>query len=267
MITSTSNAKVKRLVNLRKKRKARDTEKVFLTEGLRMFEEVPEDRLLEIYVTEHFYKKEKALVDAKHKKSGCQMEVLTDTVMNFVSDTKTPQGVLCVVAQENRGEAWLEKELKAPEQVPLIMLLDNLQDPGNMGTILRTAEAAAVTGIIMSSDCVDVYNPKVIRSTMGSVFRVPFVYVENVTDVIRQMKEHGIRTYATHLAGELAYDEPDYRTPSAFFVGNEGNGLRDQVAELADTYIKIPMAGQVESLNAAIAATVVMFEAGRQRRH
>ena len=81
------------------------------------------------------------------------------------------------------------------------------------------------------------------------------------------MKEHGIRTYATHLAGELVYDEPDYRTPSAFFVGNEGNGLRDQVAELADTYIKIPMAGQVESLNAAIAATVVMFEAGRQRRH
>lgn len=152
---------------------------------------------------------------------------------------------------EKRG---FEKELKAPEQVPLIMLLDNLQDPGNMGTILRTAEAAAVTGIIMSSDCVDVYNPKVIRSTMGSVFRVPFVYVENVTDVIRQMKEHGIRTYATHLAGELAYDEPDYRTPSAFFVGNEGNGLRDQVAELADTYIKIPMAGQVESLNAAIAA-------------
>ena len=232
-----------------------------------MFEEVPEDRLLEIYVTEHFYKKEKALVDAKHKKSGCQMEVLTDTVMNLVSDTKTPQGVLCVVTQENQGEAWLEKELKAPEQVPLIMLLDNLQDPGNMGTILRTAEAAAVTGIIMSSDCVDVYNPKVIRSTMGSVFRVPFVYVENVTDVIRQMKEHGIRTYATHLAGELAYDEPDYRTPSAFFVGNEGNGLRDQVAELADTYIKIPMAGQVESLNAAIAATVVMFEAGCQRRH
>ena len=85
--------------------------------------------------------------------------------------------------------------------------------------------------------------------------------------MIRQMKEHGIHTYATHLAGELAYDEPDYRTPSAFFVGNEGNGLRDQVAELADTYIKIPMAGQVESLNAAIAATVVMFEAGRQRRH
>ena len=102
MITSTSNAKVKRLVNLRKKRKARDTEKVFLTEGLRMFEEVPEDRLLEIYVTEHFYKKEKALVDAKHKKSGCQMEVLTDTVMNLVSDTKTPQGVLCVVTQENQ---------------------------------------------------------------------------------------------------------------------------------------------------------------------
>ena len=232
-----------------------------------MFEEVPEERLLEIYVTEHFYKKEKALVDAKHKKSSCQLEVLTDTVMNFVSDTKTPQGVLCVVTQENQGEKWLEKELTDPEHTPLIMLLDNLQDPGNMGTILRTAEAAGVTGIILSSDCVDVYNPKVIRSTMGSVFRVPFVYVDDVIGVILRMKEHGICTYATHLAGKLAYDEPDYWEPTAFFVGNEGNGLRDQVAELADTYIKIPMAGQVESLNAAIAATVVMFEAGRQRRH
>lgn len=267
MITSTSNAKVKRLVNLKKKRKARDEEKVFLTEGIRMFEEVPGNRLLELYVTEHFYEKEKQLVEEKRRLSGCQFEILADTVMNQVSDTKTPQGVLCVVSQENQGDKWLEKELTDPAKVPLLLLLDNLQDPGNMGTILRTAEAAGVTGIIMSADCVDIYNPKVIRSTMGSVFRVPFIRVEDVTEVIGRMKACGIQTYATHLQGAVPYDEPDYHGAAAFFIGNEGNGLRDEVAELADTYIKIPMEGQVESLNAAIAATVVIFEVARQRRH
>lgn len=263
MITSTSNNKIKRLVSLRKKRKARDSEGVFLVEGIRMFQEVPKESLLELYVTEGFQKKEYVLVEQKRAESGCQFEVLSDNVMAYASDTQHPQGVLCVVRQQgnNPGQSAADK------QCPLVMLLDNLQDPGNLGTILRTAEAAGVTEIIMSKDCVDVYNPKVIRSTMGSVFRVPFRYVEDVTETIREMKRQGIRTYAAHLDGKLAYDEPDYKEPAAFFIGNEGNGLRDEVAELADTYIRIPMAGQVESLNAAIAATVLMFEAGRQRRH
>lgn len=146
------------------------------------------------------------------------------------------------------------------------MILDNLQDPGNMGTILRTAEAAGVTGIVMSKDCVDIYNSKVIRSTMGSIFRMPFLYVENLEEAILKMKAAGIKTYAAHLDGKQSYDEPNYKEASAFMIGNEGNGLRDEVAKLADTYIIIPMEGQVESLNAAIAATVLMFETSRQRR-
>ncbi|MDO4313455.1 MAG: RNA methyltransferase [Eubacteriales bacterium] len=267
MITSTSNNKVKRLVNLRKKRKARDAEGVFLVEGIRMFQEVPEKSLLELYVTDGFYKKEQALVEAKRKNSRCHFEVLADNVMAYASDTQHPQGVLCVVRQQS-GESPAAMGLgREGKSSSLILLLDNLQDPGNLGTIFRTAEAAGVTGIIMSNDCVDVYNPKVIRSTMGSVFRMPFWYAEDVTAVIREMKNRGILTYAAHLDGKLSYDEPDYRKPTAFFIGNEGNGLRDEVAEMADVYIRIPMAGQVESLNAAVAATVLMFEAGRQRRH
>ena len=263
MITSTSNNKIKRLAALRKKRKERDAEGVFLVEGIRMFQEVPKESLLELYVTEGFFRKERVLVEQKQKESGCQFEVLSDNVMAYTSDTQHPQGVLCVVRQQaNQARQTVEGA-----KCPLVMVLDNLQDPGNLGTILRTAEAAGVTEVIMSKDCVDVYNPKVIRSTMGSVFRVPFRYVEDLTETIREMMRQGIRTYAAHLDGTLAYDEPDYREPAAFFIGNEGNGLRDEVAELADTYIRIPMAGQVESLNAAIAATVLMFEAGRQRRH
>ena len=258
MITSTSNPQVKNLLQLQKKSKVRNEEQVFIVEGLRMFMEVPQDQVKKVYVSESLYNKKKEELHLER----FPVEVLADKVFQHVSDTKTPQGILCVVKQRK-----YEIEDLISKENPHFIVLDNLQDPGNLGTIVRTAEGAGVTAVFMSNDCVDIYNPKTIRSTMGSIYRVPFVYVENVTDVIRQMKEHGIRTYATHLAGELAYDEPDYRTPSAFFVGNEGNGLRDQVAELADTYIKIPMAGQVESLNAAIAATVVMFEAGRQRRH
>lgn len=270
MITSTSNAKVKRLVTLRKKRKARDEEKVFLTEGLRMLQEAPEKELLELYVTERFYKKEKKFVDEKCRKSGRRFEMLSDSVMEYVSDTQHPQGALCVVRQRNTdgAEVILAKQKAGTEgRNPLILVLDNLQDPGNLGTIFRMGEAAGVTGIVMSRDCVDVYNPKVIRSTMGSVFRMPFLYTENLSGMIQEMKALGICTYAAHLEGTCIYDEPDYRKPSAFFIGNEGNGLSDKVAGLADCYLKIPMEGQVESLNAAIAAAVLVFEAGRQRRH
>lgn len=267
MITSTSNVKIKRLVTLRKRRKARDVEGVFLVEGVRMFREIPEGDLLEIYVTEDFYRKEKILVEKMVKANRCQMEIVSDVVMAYASDTQHPQGVLCVVRQQQKKrrieDAWQEQAGRKP----LLLVLDNLQDPGNLGTILRSAEAAGVTGIVMSKDCVDIYNPKVIRSTMGSVFRMPFWYVEDEVGTIREMKEHGVKTYAAHLAGKASYDEADYTEASAFFIGNEGNGLRDEVAEMADTYIKIPMEGSVESLNAAIAATILVFEAGRQRRN
>lgn len=261
MITSTSNARVKRLVNLKKKKKARDEERVFLVEGIRMFREVPTDQLEEVYVSESFYKKEKDTVEAVLQGTGIRPEELSDTVYAYASDTKTPQGVLCVVRQM---EYPLEKVITG--QCPMIMVLEHLQDPGNLGTILRTAEGAGVTGIVMDRECVDIYNPKTIRSTMGSIYRMPFCYVEDLKAAIGNLKEAGIGVYAAHLDGRHDYDEEDYGRPCAFLIGNEGNGLSQETAELADIYIKIPMEGQVESLNAAIAASVLMFEAGRQRR-
>ena len=261
MITSTSNARVKRLVNLKKKKKARDEERVFLVEGIRMFREVPTDQLEEVYVSEYFYKKEKDTVEAVLQGTGIRPEELSDTVYAYASDTKTPQGVLCVVRQM---EYPLEKVITG--QCPMIMVLEHLQDPGNLGTILRTAEGAGVTGIVMDRECVDIYNPKTIRSTMGSIYRMPFCYVEDLKAAIGSLKEAGIGVYAAHLDGRHDYDEEDYGRPCAFLIGNEGNGLSQETAELADIYIKIPMEGQVESLNAAIAASVLMFEAGRQRR-
>lgn len=262
MITSTSNARVKRLVNLRKKRKLRDEEGVFLVEGIRMFRETPKRLLREVYASESFYKKEKQETDNALKGSKARLEILTDTVFAYVSDTKTPQGILCVAKQ-------LEYSLEeaAAGKAPQMIVLNRLQDPGNLGTIFRTAEGAGVTGILLDKECVDIYNPKTIRSTMGSIYRMPFYYSQDIKKDIGCLKEMGIRIFAAHLDGSLDYDEADYLKPCAFLIGNEGNGLDEDVALLADAYIKIPMEGQVESLNAAIASSVLMFEAARQRRH
>lgn len=137
MITSTSNARVKRLVNLRKKRKARDEERVFLVEGIRMFREVPVDKLREVYVSESFYKKEKETIEKVLAEGDIRAELVSDTVFSHISDTKTPQGILCVVQQMDH---MLEQMLQGEQRH--LLVLDNLQDPGNLGTIVRTAEGA-----------------------------------------------------------------------------------------------------------------------------
>ncbi len=146
------------------------------------------------------------------------------------------------------------------------MVLETLQDPGNLGTILRAGEGAGVTGVIMNRETADIYNPKVIRSTMGSIYRVPFFYTDDLKGTVERIKAAGVRLYAAHLKGENNYDKADYTGSTGFMIGNEALGLKDETAALADSYVKIPMAGQVESLNAAVAASVLMFEAARQRR-
>ena len=118
----------------------------------------------------------------------------------------------------------------------------------------------------MSRDTVDIYNPKVIRSTMGSVFRVPFFYTDDLEQTVLDLKARGIRVFAAHLAGTNNYEQEDYTGNTAFLIGNEGNGLTEKLSNMADTWVKIPMAGKVESLNAAIAASILMFETARQRR-
>ena len=189
------------------------------------------------------------------------LEILSDNVFGHVSDTKTPQGILCIVKQM---EYHLETLLKVEN--PHFVVLDNLQDPGNLGTIVRTAEGAGVDAVFMSKDCVDIYNPKTIRSTMGSIYRVPFIYIEDIPSLLQILRGKGIQSYAAHLDGKNAYDREDYCGGTAILIGNEGNGLRDEVVKNADVLVRIPMCGKVESLNAAIAASLFMFEVFRQRR-
>jgi len=257
MITSNSNAQVKRLLQLQKKSKARNEEQVFLVEGLRMFLEVPAERVQKVYISETLYNKKKQDLDLEK----FSVEILSDSVFGYVSDTKTPQGILCIVEQQKYD---IEELLNIKN--PHFMVLDNLQDPGNLGTIVRTAEGAGVDAVFLSKESVDIYNPKTIRSTMGSIYRIPVVYVEDLLELLNTFRQKGIKSYAAHLEGKKSYDQEDYRDGTAILIGNEGNGLREEIADSADIWIRIPMQGKVESLNAAIAASVLMFEVYRQRR-
>lgn len=266
MITSSANSRVKQVIQWQTKAKERKKAGVFLTEGFKMYEEAPLESILEVYVAESALASLEKM-DAKEEKMAVKLkktgyEVVADSLFKKMADTQTPQGILCVVKQP---EYRLEEILK--QDRPLLMILENLQDPGNLGTIIRTGEGAGVTGVIMTAKTVDIFNPKVIRATMGSVFRVPFLYVEDMEDTLKKLKEKGIRTYAAHLAGREYYDSFSFTGGTAFLIGNEGNGLEKNTADLADSYLKIPMEGKVESLNAAIAASLLMYEAQRQRRN
>jgi TrmH family RNA methyltransferase len=246
---------VKQLIQLQKKARERAAQDVFVVEGIKMFREVPASSLVHTYVSESFYEKNRSLFSDME-----QVTLLSDRVFESVSDTKTPQGILCLVRQQHYQ---LDDLLNGS---PLLMVLENLQDPGNLGTILRTAEGAGVTGILMSSGCVDIYNPKVIRSTMGSIYRMPFFYSNDWAADLRTLKQKGVLLYAAHLQGSADYEASDYTRATAFLIGNESRGLTEETAAMADIRIRIPMCGQVESLNAAIASAILMYEAGRQRR-
>lgn len=254
MITSTSNEQVKNIIQLKEKAKVRRQKKLFVVEGIKMFREIPKDKLVSVFVSERFEKENEELL------SHTDYILLSDSVFKKISDTVTPQGILAVVKQnEFTVEDIIERRNK---ERSCIVVLDRLQDPGNLGTIVRTGEGAGITGIVMSNDSVDLYNPKVIRSTMGSVFRVPVAVVPDLQDAIKKMKQNGIETYAAHLNG-MEYQKGAFGKDIALLVGNEAKGLSDEVSVMADKLIKIPMEGKVESLNAAVATAILMYEARR----
>ena len=257
MITTIKNQQIKNIIKLNKSSKDRKEQGVFLVEGVRICKEIPASWEPMFYVSEEYYslKKDEVLDMVK----GQPYELVTKEVFDKISDTKTPQGILALVKQP---EYTLEEIQK--QENPMIMVLENLQDPGNLGTILRSSEAAGVTAVILSKDTVDLFNPKVIRATMGSIFRVPFVLNQDMEELVLWLKRQKITTYAAHLEGKDFYQE-DLKKPIAFFIGNEGNGLSEDLTEAADKKIKIPMSGGVEYLNAAIAATILAYEGKRQR--
>lgn len=261
MLTSVNNPRVKQLVLYRTRAKERKKEGVFVAEGFKMLGEAPTDLIREIYLTQEALERLMKQEELRYKLDRTGYETVSEEVFAKISDTQTPQGVLTVLSQPRY---CLEDLLL--EENPLLLILEDIQDPGNLGTMMRTAEGAGVSGIIMTSGTADLFNPKTIRATMGSVYRVPYYITADLLPLLKKLRLAGISTYAAHLQGESIYDSCSFRQPTAFLIGNEGAGLCDETAKAADYYLKIPMEGQVESLNAAVSAAILMYEAHRQRK-
>lgn len=262
MITSSSNAQVKEVQQLNARGRLRKEKQLFTAEGIKLFREAPPELREKVFVSVSFEMEHKEILE------GITYEVVEDRVFDRMCDTSTPQGILTVLRMPHYEREELlgtAGEAAGAACAPFVLVLEDLQDPGNVGTILRTAEGAGVTGVILSRRCVDLFHPKTIRSTMGSVFRVPFRVEEDLPGAVGWLRERGIRTYAAHLRGKGSYSREDYTAGTAFLIGNEGNGLSDGLAEACDCLVRIPMEGRVESLNAAVAAAILMYTAHMQR--
>lgn len=276
IISSKDNKRIKYIRSLLEKGGIRKKNHSFVVEGIKLVDEALEyGNVLDIIVSESLYHeivsgdltRNGLLSDngkhiIKQVKQGTSLTVVSDAVFKSVSETITPQGILAEVEMPKHRlleENFLEIAYEKTGKIKLLILEDTA-DPGNLGTIMRTAEAAGVTGVIMGKGTVDIFNPKVVRSTMGSIFRLPFVYVDDLKAVIRRLKRDGISFYATHLKGKESYRDISYSDKAGILIGNEARGLSDEIANLADTYVIIPMQGKVESLNAAVAAALMMYE-------
>ncbi|MDO5701754.1 MAG: RNA methyltransferase [Lachnospiraceae bacterium] len=245
---------------LEKNKKARDTQGLFVAEGGKLFSEAPPDRIVQVLMTRKYAAEHPEVFDRIPEGCGVSADIEESRFFSL-SDTKTPQGIITVL----RKMDWHFPDFSG-EICPLYAILEHVQDPGNAGTILRTGEAAGVNAVFLTEGSVDMYAPKTIRSTMGSIFRVPHFTVPSGTELVRDMVQHGVGVYAAHLGGRAAYTDLDLRRGSAFVIGNESRGVSSELSAECSTLIRIPMMGRVESLNAAMAAGILMFEAQRQRR-
>ena len=246
MITSKSNQKLKKVRALLESSKERKERGLFVIEGSRLVSEAPPQMIEEVYVSAGYAK-------AGVESIPCDIsyEVVSDDVFRSLSDTVNPQGILALVHMPVSG---MEKVI---DGAGLYVILDDIRDPGNLGTIVRTAEAAGAR-VILSKGCVDIFNPKVVRSTMGTIFRVPFAICDTVT-AIERLHEEGVTVCAAMLDGSIPYTELDVSGACAFIIGNEANGVSSEAAEASDVRVRIPMRGRVESLNAAVSAAILMY--------
>lgn len=261
MISSLSNAQIKNIIQLQKKGRERKEQGVFVCEGIKMFEEArafKDGRIIKAYLSERYFEEQNQI--GNHFED-VPYEVVSDQVFREISETMTPQGILAIVKQPEYTLLDMIKDEEAR-----LLLLEDIRDPGNLGTMVRTAEGAGFSGIILSKGSVDMFNPKVIRSTMGAIYRVPFIYSENFLDTLADLKKKQVSIYAAHLEGACDYDAISYEKKTAILIGNEANGLSDESAAIASRCIKIPMEGNVESLNAGVAAAILMYEVYRQKR-
>lgn len=253
--------KLKLVKNLLEKRSARKKEGLFVIEGPHLIEEAG-DR-----VKFYFYCENLPIVK-KLEEGGSIGYKLSRKQFTELSQVEAPQGIIAVVRDLEfslNDVLTNHPTIQSSNNPSLIIYCIGVQDPGNLGTIIRTADALGATGIILSKGTVDLYNPKVVRSTQGSIFHLPIVIVEDDQETIEQLKQKNVKIIVSDIKASRESFSADLTGPIAFLIGNEGAGLPGGIFELADEMVKIPMPGRAESLNAGISAGILLYEALRQR--
>ena len=256
-ITSKDNETIKHIKKLKEK-KYREEYKEFIVEGIKMVEEAIQEnaKIKTIIICDDCKTQGSIPNELMYDIAKLNCIYVAEKIFSTITEVINPQGIMAIIEKpENK-----ENEIDYAESNYLI--LDNIQDPGNMGTILRTADSLNIKQIIVSKGTADIYNPKVVRSTMGAIFRIKVVEVENLVKTIKEMKKNGIKVYATDLATDKSIYDVNYEK-SAIVIGNEANGVSKEVLEESTERIKIPMLGKTESLNAAVATSVILYEVFR----
>lgn len=249
-IDSVQNKIIKEVISLNIK-KNRDKKGLFLLEGERLVSEAKVEDIEYIVISKSY----KGYVPKVNKGY-----VISDVLFSKICDTINPQGIIAVC----KSFDYKIKDIKL-ENNPFFVMLENVMDPGNMGTIIRTADAAGVDGVILSKGCVDIFNPKVIRSTMGSIFHLPIYRNVELGECIKCLNKKNILTIGAHLKGENTPYNTNLKNGCCVVIGNEANGLSDEISNLISSLVKIPMPGMAESMNAGIAAGILIYEGVRQR--
>lgn len=259
IITSKDNETIKHIKKLKEK-KYREEYKEFIVEGIKMIEEAIQEnaKIKSIIICDDCKTQGSIPNELMYDIAKLNCIYVAEKIFSTITDVINPQGIMAIIEKpENK-----ENEIDYNESNFLI--LDNIQDPGNIGTILRTADSLNFKQIIVSKGTADIYNPKVVRSTMGAIFRIKVVEVENLVKIIKEMKNNEIKVYATDLATDKSIYDVDYEK-SAVVIGNEANGVSKEVLNESSERIKIPMIGKTESLNAAVATGVMLYEYVRQK--
>ena len=258
VITSKDNETIKKIRKLKEK-KYRDQNGKYIIEGVKLIREaiVEKANIDTIVVCDNCVKNGEIDQKVLYEIAKYNCVYVDEKVFNNMTDVQNPQGLLAVVEKKNT-----DKDIKYDEDV--IVVLDDIQDPGNLGTILRTIDSVGLTQVIVSKKSGDVFNPKVVRSTMGAIFRVNIIESENLVNTLKEIKKHKFKVVATSLQTEESIYDIDYKK-KVIVIGNEANGVSKEVLEISDNKVKIPMPGKTESLNAAVATGVILYEYVRQK--
>lgn len=272
-ISSTSNEKIKSIKKLYEK-KHRDIEKKYIVEGIKIIKEAIKSNqsIASLVICKEIFDKiniDKNLIEEYINKKmdckDCELIYVTENVIKYVSDIDTPQGIIAVLdkkVQKKFSEYINEEKIKSDlSKRNTILLLDRIQDSGNIGTIIRTASAFGLKNILLSQGCADIYSPKVLRSTMGNIFNINiFQLKDNEKDILLKLKEIGYKIYVTGLVNGEKLEDISFDKNSVLIVGNEANGVSKEIFDICDKVITIPMEKNTESLNVAIATGIILHK-------